>query len=67
MDRAVLGADHAPAALGLDAAQRRQHARTEPPEPGAVGDLIEPVFRRDRADLHRLEQDVVAWITRHGA
>ena len=46
-DRAVLGADHAPAALRLHAAKRRQHARPEPAEPGAMGHLIKAVLGRD--------------------
>ena len=36
------------------------------PKPGAVGHLVEAVPQRLRADLHRLEEDVVAGIARHG-
>ena len=32
----------------------------------ATGDLAEPVLRRDRTDLDRLEQDVAAWVWVHG-
>ncbi len=65
VDHAFLGADHGPAALGLHLAHLRVGLRPVESHAGAVGDLIEPIFRHDRADLHRLEQDVVAWIAHH--
>jgi len=66
MDRAVFGVDHAPAAFGLDAAHRRHRIGQAITHAGAMGHLIEPVGRCHRADFDRLEQDVVAGITRHG-
>src|SRR5262249_2710923 len=67
MYRAVLGVDHGPAAGRLHAAHRRQGLRPSPTHAGAVRHLIEAVLGRLRADLHRLEQDVVMRIARHNS
>ena len=48
------------------ARKRACGARLLAPEAGAVGHLVEAVPQRLRADLHRLEEDVVAGIARHG-
>ncbi len=66
MDRAVFGVDHAPAALGLHAAQMGQGARAQVAAAGAVRHLIEAVLGRHRPDLDRFEEDIVAWIAAHG-
>jgi hypothetical protein len=65
MYRTILGTDHAPAALGFDAAQRGHHARSQPAEAGAVRHLVEPVGRGDRPDPDRLEENVVACVSGH--
>ena len=62
VNRAILRAHHAPAPLGLHGAQVRQHPRPQPSKAGAMGHLIEAVFRRDRPDPDRLEENVVARI-----
>ena len=65
MDVAFLRRDDGPAALGLDAAHGRLGARHDMAHAGAVRHLIEAVSGRLRADLHRLEQDVVTRVARH--
>ena len=67
MDRGVLGADAAPAALGLHAAEGSLGARPFGTCAVAVGNLIEAIFHGLRADLNRLEQAVILRITRHRA
>ena len=59
VDLHLLGADDRPAALGLDAAHRRVRRRVAVTHAVAVRHLEEPVARRHRPDLHRLEEDVV--------
>ena len=61
----VFGADHTPAAFGLDLAHRGRGERRAVAGAVAVGDLVEAVRRRHRADAHRLEQHVEAWVSRH--
>ena len=61
----VLGADHAPAAFGLDLAHRGRRPRRPVAGAVAVGDLVEAVLCGHRADAHRLEQHVVARIPCH--
>ena len=65
MDLDFLGADHRPAALGLDAAHGRERRGIVVAHAVAMGHLVEAVLGGDRADLDRLEQDVVARIARH--
>ena len=67
MNGAVFGADHAPAALGLDAAQRRARLRALPAHADGMRRLVEPVGRRDGTDPHRLEQNVVAAVSQPSA
>ncbi len=55
----LLGEDHPPAALGLDAAHRRRRRRIAIAAAVAMGHLVEPVLGRQRADADGLEQDVV--------
>ena len=66
VDGAVLGVDDAPAAFGLDATHRGQGLRKCIAHTGAMGHLIEPILGGHRTDLHRLEEDVVTGVTRHG-
>ena len=61
----VFGADHTPAAFGLDLAHRGRGERRAVAGAVAVGDLVEAVRRRHRADAYRLEQHVEAWVPRH--
>ena len=65
VDRAVLGAARAPAALGLHAPVVGLHAGLLGAGADAVRDLVEAVLQRLRADLDRLEEDVVLGVTRH--
>ena len=65
VDFRLLGGDHAPSALGLDAAKRGFRIRVAVPHAGAVRHLVEAVGRGDRADPDRLEQDVVSGVP-HG-
>jgi len=51
VDRAVLGADHAPTAFGLETAQRGQHARPLIAHAGTVRHLVETIGRGDRAQF----------------
>ena len=62
VDLGLLGADHRPAALGLDPPHLGQGGEVPVSHAVAVRDLVEAVARGHRADLHRLEQDVEAWI-----
>ena len=61
----LLGEDDAPAALGLDPAHRRGRGRVAVAAAVAVRHLVKPVFRGNRPDLHRFEQDIVARISCH--
>src|SRR5450631_2642528 len=65
MNRAVLGVDARPAALGLDRAVRCLKAGPVGAGADAMRDLIEAVAQGLRADLDRLEQNVVFRIARH--
>ena len=65
VDLDLLGADHAPAALRLDAAHGSVGAGVPVAHAVAMGHLEEAVLGRDRTDPHRLEQDVVARIAPH--
>ena len=67
MDRGVFGADSAPAALGLHAAEGGLGARPLRACAVAVGNLIEAVLHGLRTDPNRLEQAVILRITRHRA
>ena len=64
-DRANLGEDGGPAALRLHAAEVRLHARSLRARTVAVRHLPETVSERLRADLDRLEEDVVLRIASH--
>src|SRR5579862_4724158 len=65
MDGDVTGTHHSPAALGLGAAEGGAHVRHRIGHAGGMRYGIEAVACGDRADLHRLEEDVVAGIARH--
>ena len=65
MDFDLLGADDGPTALGLDAAHDRVGGRVAVAHAVAMRHLEEAVARGDRAELHRLEQDVVARVAGH--
>jgi hypothetical protein len=67
MDRAIFGADHAPAAFGLHPAQGGTRLRALPAEAGGVRGLVKAVGRRDRTNADRLEQYVVARVAGHRA
>ena len=67
VDLALLGADHAPAAFGLDAAQDGHGGWVAVAHAVAMRHLVEAVGRRHRPDLHRLEEDVVAGIAGQGS
>ena len=56
----LLGADHRPATLGLDAAHGGMTAGVKPAHAVAMRHLEEPVTGRHRSDLDRLEQHVEA-------
>ena len=62
--RPVLHANPAPAAFGLDGAERGLGPRPDRPEPARVRHLIEAVRQRLGADGHRLEQDRVPSVHR---
>jgi hypothetical protein len=65
VNRAVLGADPGPAALGLHAPVICLHAGLFRARADAVGDLVKAVLQRLGTDRDRLEQDVVLWVARH--
>src|SRR5688572_7084235 len=67
VDGAVLRAAGRIAALGLHGAEVSLAHRLLRPESVAVGDLVEAVLHGLRADLNRLEEDVVLRVTRHWA
>ena len=62
VDLDLFGADHSPAALGLDLTHVRLARRIAVSHAVAVRHLIETVSRGDRADLHGFEEDVVAGV-----
>src|SRR5947209_5741161 len=63
----VTGRFDGPTALGLDAAHDRVGGRVAVAHAVAMRHLEEAVARGDRAELHRLEQDVVARVAGHQA
>ena len=65
MNRTVFGAHHAPATLGLDAAQRRHHLRTVVTHAGAMRHLVKAVGSGYRAELNGFKQRVISRVTRH--
>ena len=65
VDLHFLGAHHRPAAFGLHAAHGRMGARPRMSHAVAVGHLKESILGGDRADLHRLEEDVEARLPGH--
>ena len=62
VDFGLFGEDHAPAALGLGAAHLDHGRGVAVAAAVAMRHLVEAVLRGLGADLHRLEQDVVAGI-----
>src|SRR5512132_754970 len=67
MDRAVLGAAGAVTPLGLHGAEVGLAHRLLRPESVAMGDLVEAVLHRLRAELDGLEENVVLGVTRHSS
>src|ERR1700681_647608 len=65
VDRAELGANDAPAALGLHSAKARLSARALRAVTRAVGCLPEAIAAGLRAEADRLEENVVLWISCH--
>ena len=65
VDHAFLGTDYGPATLSLHFAHLRVCLRPVEPHAAAVGNLIESILCCNRADPHRLEQDIVSWIACH--
>ncbi len=65
MDLRLLGAQHGPAAGRLHAPHLGIRGGIAIAGAVAMRHLVEAVLRDLGADLHRLEQDVVAWIARH--
>ncbi len=65
MNFRLLAADDAPAALGLDRPHDGERGRVAVAHAVAMRHLVEAVLGGDRADLYRLEQDVVSRIARH--
>src|SRR5579863_7577242 len=65
MNRAVLGVDSGPAALGLERSMRRLEAWLVGTGADAMRHLIEPVAQRFGTDFDRLKQNVVFWVARH--
>src|SRR5580704_15173982 len=65
MNRAVLGVDAGPAALGLERAVRRLESGPVRAGADAVRHLIEAVAQSLGPDLDRLEKNVVFGIARH--
>jgi len=65
-DRTVFGAARTPSTFGLHTAIGRLRTRLLGAGADAMRNLVEAVLHRLRADLDRLEQNVVFWIARHG-
>ena len=65
MDFHLLGADHPPAALGLDLAEPGERTQVPIPHAGAMGHLVETVLGCMGADPDGLEEDVVARVAGH--
>ena len=66
MNRAVLGADHGPATLGIYLPRPVERLRPRVSHAGAMRHLVETVLRRYRPDLHGFEEDVVPGVAFHG-
>src|SRR5215469_17208633 len=64
MNLAELRRHDAPAALRLHRAQRGHRVGVSVAETRAMWHLIEPIWRNDRTDPHRLEKQLVAWVAR---
>ncbi len=62
----LFGEDHPPAALGLGGPHLGRRRRIAVATAVAMRHLIEAVLGRVRADLHRLEEDIIAGIA-HGS
>ena len=60
-----LGSHHGPAALRFDTPHGGHRVRHPMPHAITVRYLVKPVTRGDRADLHRLKQNVVTGISGH--
>ena len=58
----LFGSDDSPAAFGLHTAHFYHAVREHAPHAVTVGDLIKPVWRSNRANLHGFEQDVVSGV-----
>ena len=67
MDFHLFGAHNRPATFGLHTAHLRHAGGVGAAHAIAVRHLVEPVACRNRTDLDRLEQDVVARIAVHSA
>ena len=65
VEHALFGADDAPAALRLGAAHGRLGLGILAAHAAAMGHLVEAVAAGDRAELHRLEENVVAIVAGH--
>ena len=65
MERALVGADDGPSALGLHAPHGGFRARQQVTHAAAVRHLEEAVARRYRADLHGFEEDIESGIAGH--
>jgi len=59
---ALFGSDDSPTALRFHAAHGDHAVREHTPHAVAVRDLVKPVWRRNRANFHRLEQDIVSGV-----
>ncbi len=56
---------HAPSALRLGATEGRPNARIGLGHTAGVGHLVEAIGGCNRADLHRLKENLVVWIHAH--
>ena len=65
MDLAFLGADDRPSPFRLHAAHGGVRQRHVGPHAVAMRHLIEAIFRNDRPDADRFEQNVIARVARH--
>src|SRR5210317_1265240 len=63
----LLGKHHAPATLGLDPAHGRDRRGVAITPAVTMRYLVKAVLRRNRANLQRLEQNVITWISGHRA
>jgi len=58
----LFGGDDSPAAFGLHTAHFYHAIGEHASHAVTVGDLVKPVWRRDRANFHGFEQDVVSGV-----